>query len=84
MQFLVERDLTNFEFWQGAKYTREHMTDEQVEQIEEILECDCPGEYYTETQINNLFWFDSDLIAQWLGFEDFEQLEKHNEESGEI
>ena len=49
-----------------------------------LVECDCPGEYYTETQINDLFWFDSDLIAQWLGFEDFEDLEKHNKETGEI
>ena len=84
MQFLVERDLTNFEFWQGALYTREHMTDEQIDEIEQILECDYPGEYYTETQINDLFWFDSDLIAEWLGFEDFEDLEKHNKETGEI
>ena len=39
-----------------------------------------------ETEINDLFWFEDDLIAQWLGYEDFEALmnrDKDEEEEDE-
>ena len=29
-------------------------------------------------EINNLFWFDEDLIANMLGFGNWEALERHN------
>lgn len=38
----------------------------------------------SETEINDLFWFEEDTIAQWLGFDDFEALERdHNSEDDE-
>ena len=80
MTYTVTKSLLDFDFWAGAKYTVSQMTVDQVLQLEEILEIDNPGEYYTETQINDLFWFEPDLIAEWLGFESFEDLEKHNKE----
>ena len=80
MTYTVTKSLLNFDFWGGAIYTVTHMTSEQLEQVEDFLEIDCEGEYYTETEINDLFWFEPDLIAEWLGFESFEDLEKHNKE----
>lgn len=78
MTFAVTKSLLDFDFWAGAKYTVSQMTVDQILQIEDILDIDNSGGYYTETEINDLFWFDADLIANWLGFEDFEDLEEHN------
>lgn len=40
----------------------------------------------SETELNDLLWFEDDTIAEWLGFEDWEALERLNngeEEEGE-
>lgn len=32
------------------------------------------GDIWTETDINDFFWFDTETIAAWLGYKDFETL----------
>lgn len=66
--------------WSGGRDTIEALTDEQLEQIFDILEEECEMSYEdpTETTINDFFWFERETIAQWLGFDSFEQLEKAN------
>lgn len=72
----------DFDFWSGAKDTVKYLTDDEVEQIFDMLD-----EYYpdgmTETQVNDFFWFDDDTIAEWLGYRDFEELMKRDEEDEE-
>jgi hypothetical protein len=46
---------------------------EQLDQIEGILE-DIYPDGITNTQLNDLFWFEPDTLAEWLGFEDWEDL----------
>lgn len=41
--------------------------------IEEILE-DLYPDGMDETAVNDLFWFDNDTIAEWLGYTDFDEL----------
>ena len=77
MKYTVEQSLRNFQFWSGAKDTAEQLTEEQFDQIESVLE-DCYPDEITDTQINDIFWFEDDWIAECLGFADWETLVKHN------
>ena len=65
MRIVTEESLRNFQFWSGAKNFAEKLTCEELDTIESILEDD--GSDYTETQINDLFWFDSDVVCEWIG-----------------
>jgi hypothetical protein len=48
-----------------------------LEQIEQILEEIYP-EGMSEFEVNDLFWFERDLIAEWLGYEDFDEIMERN------
>ena len=37
----------------------------------------------TDTQVNDLFWFEEDFIAQILGYRNWEELEEDEEEEEE-
>jgi len=67
MKYTVEEPLRNFSFWQGGKDTAEELTDEQLDQIEEELEANPPEDGWTDTAINDLFWFDRDYIYSIVG-----------------
>jgi hypothetical protein len=73
MKIYREIPLTEFEFWAGAKDTIKYLTDYELEQLEQILEDLCP-EGLSEEQLNDIFWFERDLIAEWLGYEDFDEI----------
>lgn len=59
--------------WSGAVQTLDILTDEEIEQILNILE-ECNTEPMDRTDLNDFFWFDTDTIAEWLGYDDFETL----------
>lgn len=73
MKVYREISLSEFEFWAGAKDRVKYLTEEELEQIEQILEHIYP-EGLSETDINDLFWFEDELIAEWLGHESFEEI----------
>ena len=73
MKIYQEMSLQNFEFWSGARWTAEKLTPEELDTIEEMLE-DIYPEGMDETTINDIFWFEEDTIAEWLGYTDFEEL----------
>ena len=63
MKIIKEIDgLTDFEPWSGAVSTYETLTHEQLKQLDNILE-ECYPEGITDTQVNDLLWFDTDCIA---------------------
>ena len=68
-----DKRLRDFDFWSGAKDTVELITSDELDIIEDMLE-DAYPDGMTETQLNDLFWFDTDIIAEWLGYEDWETL----------
>ena len=78
MRFYKEESLTSFEFWSGAKDTVKYLTYNELNTIESILE-DNETEM-NETDINDLFWFEEDIIAEWLGYENFEELMKREDD----
>ena len=77
MKVIQEMSLNDFEFWSGARDTVEQLTEDEIDQIESILEDQCP-DGLSETEINDIFWFEDDMIADWLGYESFEQLMERN------
>jgi len=73
MKIYRDIPLTQFEFWAGAKDTVEHLTEFELKEIELILEDLC-WEGLSEEQLNDIFWHERDLIAEWLGYEDFDEI----------
>ena len=78
MKVYVEQSLCNFQFWSGAKDFAETLTDKQFDQIETILE-DLYPDGMTDTQINDLFWFEEETIREWLDLPTEEQEEANKE-----
>ena len=54
MKIYTEKSLNNFDFWSGAKDTVKYLTEDEVNQIENILE-DCFPDGMSETEINDFF-----------------------------
>ena len=77
MTYTVDEPLSQFHFWSGAKSTAETLTIEQLDQLDEMLP-EFLGENPSDTEINDLFWFNPDIIASSLGFADWEELEACN------
>ena len=73
MKIYAETNLRNFEFWSGARDRTKYLTYEELDQIEAILEELYP-DGVDETTINDIFWFEEDTIAEWLGYNDFEEI----------
>lgn len=74
MKMLAHINLKDFPFWGGARDITQFLTEVDFQKIEVCLEEDMAmaGEIYTETEINDIFWFARDVIAQILGYEDYE------------
>lgn len=68
-----ETSLRNFNFWADGADNANCLSYDQLDIIEEILS-DIYPEGIDETQLNDLFWFDEDIIAEWLGYADFDEL----------
>ena len=77
MRIYRDIPLTQFEFWAGGKDTVEELTDSELEQIEQILEHIYP-EGLSAGELNDIFWFQRDLIAEWLGYKDFDEIMERN------
>lgn len=73
MKLITELDLQNFEFWSGAK--SHSFTHGELKELEFILE-DIFPDGATETQINDLFWFEEEALCEWLGIDFDEYLER--------
>lgn len=74
MKIITEQSLSSFEFWSGAKNNANKLTIEQLDELENYLEELYP-DGMTETQLNDLMWFDFDDIKSWLGIDDEEDEE---------
>jgi len=79
MKLHKEESISNFEFWSGAKDTAKYLTNEEFNTIESMLEELYP-DGMSETQLNDLFWFEEDTIAEWLGYSSFEEIMNRQEE----
>lgn len=82
MKIYTEQSLADFSYWSGAKDTAERIWEEKGrdgwEQLEAILE-DIYPDGINETELNDLLWFDSDNIFDWLGIGEDEEYEENEE-----
>jgi hypothetical protein len=74
MNITSELNLTSFNFWSGAKnhYFSYNELKEIESQLEEVFYEEAP----TETQINDLFWFEEETLCDWIGIDYDEYLNR--------
>lgn len=68
MKITTELNLTSFDFWSGAE--DHEFTYGELKELEFALE-DVFPDGATETQINDLFWFEEEFLCSLIGI-DFE------------
>lgn len=68
MIYKVEESLKYFKFWGQAQSTAQEFSDEQLNQLEDLIMDMYCDDYPTDTQINDLFAYDSDYLKELLGF----------------
>lgn len=67
MKYTVDKDLRNFDFWSGAVDNAKELTTEELDQLDGILP-EYFGEEVTDTDINDMFWFEFETIVHALGY----------------
>ena len=83
MTITYELDLNSFEAWSGAKDTLDRIQREgKCAELENILEELYP-DGMTETELNDLLWFDSESVYEWLGIRSEKQIENEIKEAEE-
>ena len=83
MTITYELDLNSFEAWSDAKDTLDRIQREgKCAELENILEELYP-DGMTETELNDLLWFDSESVYEWLGIRSEEQIENEIKEAEE-
>ena len=79
MKIVSETSLRYFAFWSGAKDTAEYLTPQDLDQIEFVFDEIYP-DGMTDTQVNDIFWFERDFIAECLGYKDWEKFVNKEDE----
>ena len=83
MKITYDLDLSKFKAWSGARDTLDRIIEEdKCEDLEFILD-DIFPDGMTETQLNDLLWFDADAVFEWLGISDEEEDEEEDEDEEE-
>jgi len=72
MQYTTDLKLTNFKFWSGAKQHK--FSYSELEELDYCMSDLYQTKLPTETDINDLFWFETEFLCECLG-EEFEQYE---------
>ena len=80
MTYTVETSLVDFPAWSGAVHTLDVLIEKDLCDTVEACLIDALGEYPTDTEINDMLWFETDAIAEWCGFSSWEALENGEEE----
>lgn len=80
MQITYEFDLASFKAWSGAVDTKNRIIKEDKErEFENLMEA-CYPEGMTETQMNDLLWFEEEWIFEQLGISDEEDKDEEDKD----
>lgn len=66
MRYVIESTMREFEAWSGAKWVHDRLTYEELDILDELideLQDSAREEPMTETEINDILWFD---LEDWL------------------
>ena len=69
MKIMTETTLRGFNAWSGAIETKKMILDAGLEEEFEMLIDECYPDGLTDTQLNDLLWFEADWILENLGVE---------------
>ena len=69
MKIMTETTLKGFNAWSGAIETKKMILDAGLEEEFEMLIDECYPDGLTDTQLNDLLWFEADWILENLGVE---------------
>ena len=76
MTIRKEIALRDFEFWSGGADRAYNCSDEELDTLEQFFEETEPEDGWTDTDINDMFWFEFDTLAQYLGYKDEEDFDR--------
>ena len=83
MKIYSEISLGDFNAWSGAVDTMNtlHNLNSVIDDMDVFESLESTIEEWnengiTDTELNDLLWFETDTIAEWLGFSDWEELER--------
>lgn len=60
--------------WSGGADTLEDLTDDEIETIFSYLMDGSEDGKIELTELNDFFWFERDTIAEWLGYDSYDDL----------
>lgn len=81
MTIKSEISLENFQAWSGGKDTLNRIINEgKCDELESMLEEMYP-DGMTDTELNDLLWFESDTVFEWLGIRTYDQIKKELEDA---
>lgn len=66
MKITKELDLSEFEAWSGGADTLEELTLEEMDMLQNAIE-DIYYDGLTETQLNDILWFEDEWIEEIIG-----------------
>lgn len=66
MIYKVDENLTNFKFWSGGKDRADLLTYDELDELDGRIH-ELLGNEPTDTEINDLFWFDFDSVCGLIG-----------------
>jgi len=76
MRVAKELKLNQFEFWSGATDFADQLTYKELQQLEDCIEDLYGEEVPSETEINDLFWHEDEMLCEWLGLDPDEVYER--------
>lgn len=81
MKIISEISISDFEAWSGGKSTLERIiSEDKCDELEAVLEELYP-DGMTDTQLNDLLWFSSDTVFEWLGIRTEDEIQSELEEA---
>lgn len=72
MKIISEKPFSRFQAWSGAIETQERIIEENKEDLFEQTIEELYPDGLTDTELNDLLWFDSEQVFEWLGITDEE------------
>ena len=83
MKIFTEQSISDFEAWSGAMDTKNRIVEENKESEFDSLIEELYPDGLTDTQLNDILWFEEDWIFESLGITDEEEEEETEEDEEE-
>lgn len=84
MTIIHELNVWDYEPWSGAVDTYERISNAgKLGLLDQILDEIYDSESMTDTQLNDLLWFEPDTVYEWLGMKTDEQIEEERKDRAE-